>query len=126
MASHYNIPEIKETMVPVTCHTMKKAAVVNGEIRRISDKETVASQISQLGDYTALNYLCTGYSESFLIVVELNPEYPGKGKKYIVNFDDIADCRPAGNRLYIAQSNRPKQIARWLLGRNATLYNRQP
>ena len=122
MTSNQNISAMKNgTVQPTTARTTTSSGV-----KRVSDKETIALQISQLGDYTAINYLCIGWPESFLAVVELNPTYPDKGKKYIVSFDDLIDGEAAGNKLYVAQSNKPRQIARWLLGRKATLYKRQP
>ena len=48
-------------------------------------------------------------------VVELNPNYPGKKqKKYIVYAADVIDMQPVGNGEKIFDSDKPKDIARWV------------
>jgi hypothetical protein len=48
-------------------------------------------------------------------VVELNPNYPGKKqKKYIVYTADVTDMQPAGKGDKAFESDKPKDIARWV------------
>ena len=48
-------------------------------------------------------------------VIELNPNYPGKKqKKYIVYFADVIDMQPVGKGDKIFDSDKPKDIARWV------------
>jgi len=48
-------------------------------------------------------------------VVELNPNYPGKKqKKYIVYTADVIDMQPVGKGDKIFDSDKPKDIARWV------------
>jgi len=48
-------------------------------------------------------------------VVELNPNYPGKKqKKYIVYPTDVIDMQPAGKGQKLFDSDKPKDIARWI------------
>ena len=48
-------------------------------------------------------------------VIELNPNYPGKKqKKYIVYFADVIDMQPVGKGDKIFNSDKPKDIARWV------------
>jgi hypothetical protein len=58
--------------------------------------------------------------------LDLNPDYPEKGKKFSVRFADLIEGHASKDTINVAQSNKPKQIARWLIGRKATLYSRQP
>lgn len=52
------------------------------------------------------------------LIVELNPAYPGKGKKYVMNTDKIVDGKPAGQRGNTWQSDKVKDIADWIAQRH--------
>jgi hypothetical protein len=48
-------------------------------------------------------------------VIELNPNYPGKKqKKYIVYVADVIDMQPVGKGQKLWDSDKPKDIARWV------------
>jgi hypothetical protein len=48
-------------------------------------------------------------------VIELNPSYPGKKqKKYIVYTADVIDMEPVGKGDKLFDSDKPKDIARWV------------
>jgi hypothetical protein len=48
-------------------------------------------------------------------VIELNPNYPGKRqKKYIVRLADVVDMQPVGTGDKIFDSDKPKDVARWV------------
>jgi len=48
-------------------------------------------------------------------VIELNPNYPGKKqKKYIVYTADVIDMQPVGKRDKVFESDKPKNIGRWV------------
>ena len=48
-------------------------------------------------------------------VVELNPNYPGKKQnKYIVYPADVIDMQPVGKGQKLFDSDKPKNIARWI------------
>jgi hypothetical protein len=48
-------------------------------------------------------------------VIELNPNYPGKKqKKYIIYIADVIDMQPVGKGDKIFDSDKPKDIARWV------------
>jgi len=52
-------------------------------------------------------------------VVELNPNYPGKGqKRYIVYTDDVEGMKPTNKRRRMFDSDRSKEIARWIKERH--------
>jgi hypothetical protein len=49
-------------------------------------------------------------------VIELNPNFPGKGqKKYIMYDSDVIDLQPVGKGHKIWDSNEPKKIAQWVM-----------
>ena len=47
-------------------------------------------------------------------IVELNPNYPAKGKKYIIYTANVVGTEPAPNRQKLFDSNKPKDIAKWV------------
>jgi hypothetical protein len=49
-------------------------------------------------------------------IVELNPDYPTKGKKYIVYTANVVGMEPVGKRHKLYDSNKPKEIAEWIKG----------
>jgi hypothetical protein len=48
-------------------------------------------------------------------VIELNPNYPEKkGKKYIIYTADVIDMQPVGKGQKLFDSNKSKDVARWI------------
>jgi len=48
-------------------------------------------------------------------VIELNPNYPGKKqKRYIIYVADVIDMQPLGKGQKLFDSDKPKDIARWV------------
>jgi hypothetical protein len=48
-------------------------------------------------------------------VIELNPSYPGKRqKRYIIYVTDVIDMQPVGKGQKLFDSDKPKEIARWV------------
>jgi hypothetical protein len=58
-------------------------------------------------------------------VVEINPDYPGKKqKKYIIYGTDVIDMQPVGKGGKMFDSDKPKDIARWIKdGHHKRLYS---
>jgi len=51
-------------------------------------------------------------------LVELNPDYPAKGKKYILTAVAVDEMEPAGKGIKMFDSNDPKYVARWVKERH--------
>ena len=49
-------------------------------------------------------------------VIELNPDYPKNGKKYNVYSTNVVDMEPVNKGQKFFDSNKPKDIARWVKG----------
>jgi len=56
-------------------------------------------------------------------IVELNSEYPKKGKKYVISVDNMGENKPAGIKKRLWASNKPKEIADWILEKGGTRLN---
>ena len=93
--------------------------------KKLSPKEIMINQIEQLGPGQNLTYRLAEFLwEGFggFIVVELNPQYPQKGRRYIVSTDKIVDGKPAGQKTRLWDSNKPKDVASWILEKNGVLF----
>jgi len=52
-------------------------------------------------------------------VVELNPNYPGKGqKRYTVYTDNVEGMQPTNKRRMMFDSDKSREIARWIRERH--------
>jgi hypothetical protein len=58
-------------------------------------------------------------------VIELNPQYPGKGqKKYNIYTVDVVDMQPVDKGQRLWNSDKPKEIAKWVVqGHHKRLYS---
>jgi hypothetical protein len=77
----------------------------------------IAGEIEQLQPGRILTYRLPkfywgGYAAFFM--AELNPLYPGKGKKYNACIDQIADEKPAGKKAVAWQTDKPLEIGNWI------------
>jgi hypothetical protein len=92
-------------------------------IKVLSPKKTMVKEIGELSDGHALTYkLGKAYWGGLgaYALIELNKEYPKKGKKYVIFTDNMGDDKPAGMKKRIWTSNKPKDIAEWLLEKGGT------
>ena len=90
--------------------------------KKLSKKDILTGQIEMLEQGHTLNYVVNTWSGTDLMVVELNPAYPDKGHKYIVSFEDMTDNRPSGKRQHLADSDKAKQVAEWIISRKGEPY----
>jgi len=86
-----------------------------------SPKDIMADQIEQLTPGQTLSYRLPETYGGGLAVIELNPQYPKKGRKYILSTETIVDSKPTGKRRRLFDANKPKDIAGWILDRDGEL-----
>jgi len=92
----------------------------------ISTPEEIQKKIEALSEpaSTVFFYMARGMAAGGPLgmgasVIELNPNYPGKKqKKYIVYSADVIDMQPVGKWQQLFESDRPKDIARWVKDRH--------
>ena len=100
-----------------------KAEPPKPKVKQLSPKEIIINQIEQIGPVQSLTYQLAEYLMDRFAIVELNPEYPGKGRKYIVSSDRMVDGKPAGKKGRIWDSNKAKDIASWVLEKKGVLFS---
>jgi len=98
----------------------KKAA--EPKVKKLSPKEIMVNQVEQLAPGQALSYRLPETYGGGLVIVELNPQYPSKGKKYELSTEKLVDGKPAGERRHLFDYDKPKDIVSWILERNGELF----
>jgi|WetSurMetagenome_2_1015567.scaffolds.fasta_scaffold189888_2 hypothetical protein len=86
--------------------------------RIVSEVEQITP--GQLLVYKVPEYL--GIMGAVFLIIELNYSYPGKGKKYVVSTDKMADGKPSGQRVRSFESNKPVEYANWVVDRIGERY----
>ncbi len=90
--------------------------------KKLSKKDIVIGQIEMLEPGNSLSFLTKTWSGNDLMVVSINPAYPGKGHKYSVSYEELSEGKPSGKRQHIGDSDKAKQVADWILSRNGEPY----
>ena len=82
-----------------------------------SPKDIMAGEIEGLTPDQSLCYKLPPIYGGDLVVVKLNPNYPGKGKKYLVCSESIVDGKPSGKVVTGWDSDKASYIAGWVIER---------
>jgi len=64
-------------------------------------KDVITNQIERLGAGQTLRYRVPEEWGGDLVVIELNPQYPKKGRKYMLSTEKLVDGKPAGKELLL-------------------------
>jgi len=91
--------------------------------KHLSPKDTMAHQVDAMESGKELVFrLGEIYVKPFITIAH-NPEFPAKGKKYIV-FQEAAgpDHKPGGKRGKFWETNNAKDIASWVIEREGHSY----
>jgi hypothetical protein len=90
--------------------------------KKLSPREIIAERIKQLAPGQTISYRLPETYGGELAVVEPNPQYPTKGRMYILSTEKIVDGKPGGQRSRLWDSNKPKDIAGWIIDRGGELF----
>ncbi len=118
--------EVKTTPTPAAAENSavhQEAKKPDG--KKLSKKDIVQGQIEMLQAGHVLRYITKTWSGTDMMVVEVNPNYPDKGNKYMVSYEEMVDNQPTGKRQHIGDSNKVKQVTEWIVSRNGELYTEQ-
>ena len=92
-----------------------EAKATKPKAKKLSPKETVMSEIEQLAPEQELKYFLPSTYGSRVYIVELNPEYPKKGKKYVMSTQRVEDGKLVGEKTRSWDSDKPKAIVNWII-----------
>ena len=87
----------------------------------VTPKDTIIQAIEAVTAEKGIAFILPKDFGNWQLAVELNPQYPGKGKKYVASREDLVDGNPNGNKFHQFDTNSPKEIAEWVLDRKAVL-----
>jgi len=95
---------------PARGHTLTPRDVVSRQIESVERGGVIVYELGQI------------YVKPFITVLR-NASYPAEGKEYIVFQEGRADDgTPSGKRGKCWHTNKPQDIAKWLLEREGRLY----
>lgn len=95
---------------------------VNKE-KPLKPKKILAEKIEQLHPGEALKFKLPEVYGDELVVIQINPAYPGSGKKYSFGAEKLNEGNPSGKITYMWDSNNPIALANWILERNGQFYS---
>lgn len=91
--------------------------------RKLTPNEVLANQIEQqLTMGQTLRYKIPETSGGGFITVELNPQYPQKGRKYILSMENMVNGMPGGKKTILYDSDNSIDLATSVLDRNGELF----
>lgn len=94
--------------------------------KKLSPKDEIIQNIEQLHPGESLIYqlheMWGAEVKDDVAIIEVNPQHPLKGMKYRVNFDKLVDGKLAGTRTFFSESNKPKDLASWVLSNKGDLF----
>jgi len=89
----------------------------------LKPKKILAEKIEQLHPGETLKFKLPEVYGDELIVIQINPAYPGSGKKYSFGAEKLNGGNPSGKITYMWDSNNPIALANWVLERNGQLFS---
>ena len=99
-----------------------KAEPLKMKTKKLSPRDIMRQQIEQLPAGDVLSYRLPETYGGGLAVIEWNPKYPQKGRKYILSTEKLADGKPTGKKSQLFDSNDPKGLANWVMERGGELF----
>ena len=89
----------------------------------LKPNKILAEKIEQLNLGEALKFKLPEVYGDELIVIQINSDYPGSGKKYSLGAEKLNEGNPSGKITYMWDSNNPIALANWVLERNGQLFS---
>jgi hypothetical protein len=91
------------------------------KVKPLTPKEIMAKQIEQIEGTQTAEFRLPQDRGGWLVSVGLNPQYPTKGKKYVMIADRMTDGKPGKDKGVLWESNNAKDMAAWVIDRNGEL-----
>ena len=94
-----------------------KAEPPKAKAKPLSPKDALAGQIEQLVPGQSLSYITSKTYGGYIATIELNPQYPTKGRKFMMSTQSVADDKTSGQKNRLWDSDKAKDIAVYILDR---------
>ncbi len=108
----------KQMVTAPTIVGTSTAAAKPEKAKKLSPQDALAGEIEQLTPEKSISYKLPPIFGDCLAIVVLNPEYPGKGKKYSMLTEEFTGGKPSGKKRRLWDADKAKDIAKWILERN--------
>ena len=90
---------------------------------RPSPREELTAEIERLSAGQVLRFRLPEIYGGGFGVIEINPGYPGKGGRYLMNTETAVDSLPSGKKSNLFDTNKAGVLASWMLDRNGERYS---
>jgi len=90
--------------------------------KKLAPYMALADRIEQLIPGQILRFKIPETWGGNFITVELNPQYPQTGRKYILSMENAVQGVPSGKRTIMYVSDKPVEIAASIIDRNGELF----
>jgi len=90
--------------------------------KKLSLKNVIVEEIAKLGVGQSVSRVLHPTYGGGVAIVTLNTDYPKKGHKYIISIEKMVDNKPTGQRTKFMESDKPKELADWIIGRAAEAF----
>ena len=87
------------------------------KVKPLTPKEVLTRQIEEIEGTQTVNYQLPEDHSGWLVIVGLNSQYPGKGKKYAMKVDRMEGGQAGKSISTLWESNNAKDMANWILDR---------
>jgi len=87
-------------------------------VRSVSPIDELTTRILALTNDQEIVHQLPEFYGNELAIVSLNPEYQRGGKKYRILLERTIDGQPSGQRRTSWDSDKAKELAKWILERN--------
>ena len=88
-----------------------------------SPKDIIAGQIEQLVPEQVLRYKLPEVYGNEIIIIQLNPQYPQKGKKYSFGTQQLVNGELSGKISHLWDSDKSKDFAGWIIERSGVPFS---
>ena len=91
--------------------------------KQLSPREIIVRRVEALESGQSISYQVLEIYGGGLGIIELNPDFPEKGKKYYVYREGLVDGKSDGKRRLLVDTSKPKDIAGWVVDRGGVQFS---
>ncbi len=100
----------------------KKEAGAPKKEKKLSPREIIIRRVEALEPGQSISYKVLEIYGGGLGIIELNPDFPEKGKKYYIYREGVVDD-PKGEKRLLVDTSKPKDIAGWVVDRGGVQFS---
>lgn len=97
----------------------KPKAEVKPKEKKLSPKEIMLKEVEVLTAEQTLSFKLPEPRGGGFLHIQLNPEYPTKGKKFLLYREDVKGGQPTGKKIHFLDFDKTERLANYLVDMQA-------